>query len=555
MAFFQKWVFLHHTNSIIRGKTPILNRNKFAFYSDFISSKNQNKKKFQWEPFLGLLSWSLLGQTLFVLTATTAAISLALILPVGKKKTNFIVQKLLTQMASPQVHCELNGDAFPDWSSGKVSLTNLRLASAEASQSQYSFDVTIDRMDLELSLLRALNGFGIIKACLVKGIRGSFHSHSSETAVFDAKKTETDDQGNAGFYIEDFQIKDALISMHYPNFRQFNVSIISAELPRLRQNWVLLDVLSASSISGYYDDCLFTLHLPQLPFKQHFIKRIRHFRLDSLPFDQVASETNQNNPLSWIRSGSVDFNAVIQLPNEVADYLLRKENAFAVSFGEKLKRLFDFTFKKDDTKAISPSASSTAVAAPGEAKEAEKEEENNDETSTVVTKIFQFLAQEENNNEEEKREFPIPFPEIDDLLSKSFSDGTKAFRAAWTNFKYSKLIPSIQRFLSSRAPPDQAEEDSEWWDEGEKERIKSLFSNEEVAQKFSSSTSEGLMMKVDLRMRNLKTLANVPLETNVNILHRGLLDSLLSYVNSHSLLIALNGCYIDLRQVSGMLLF
>lgn len=66
------------------------------------------------------------------------------------------------------------------------------------------------------------------------------------------------------FHLENFAVEDFLVTVYQPdNFRPYIFSIFSAHIPNLRKQWLLFDLLSAESITGQIDNCLFSLHRPQ----------------------------------------------------------------------------------------------------------------------------------------------------------------------------------------------------------------------------------------------------------------------------------------------------
>lgn len=66
------------------------------------------------------------------------------------------------------------------------------------------------------------------------------------------------------FELESLQVEDALITIYHPGGqRPFNVSIFNASIGPFRKRWLFYDMISAEGITGQYDNCLFSLHMPQ----------------------------------------------------------------------------------------------------------------------------------------------------------------------------------------------------------------------------------------------------------------------------------------------------
>ena len=56
-------------------------------------------------------------------------------------------------------------------------------------------------------------------------------------------------------------MNDVLFTLYQPNqFRPFQVSIFNCDLPQLRKHWLFYDILNANSVSGAYDNSMFTIH-------------------------------------------------------------------------------------------------------------------------------------------------------------------------------------------------------------------------------------------------------------------------------------------------------
>jgi len=66
-----------------------------------------------------------------------------------------------------------------------------------------------------------------------------------------------------GFELESLQLEDVLVTVYQPQFRPYTASIFHADFRLLRKQWLFYDLLSAKSIVGQFDNCLFSLHEPQ----------------------------------------------------------------------------------------------------------------------------------------------------------------------------------------------------------------------------------------------------------------------------------------------------
>lgn len=101
------------------------------------------------------------------------------------------------------------------------------------------FDLTIDTLEVELSLVRLMEGKGIVKSADVRGVRGILDNRRgnwNKDAPFDpeaVRKSHT-----PGFEMEQLSIDDLSLTVYMPTgFRPFPISILQAQLSRFRRQW------------------------------------------------------------------------------------------------------------------------------------------------------------------------------------------------------------------------------------------------------------------------------------------------------------------------------
>ncbi|KAH8921646.1 mitochondrial distribution and morphology protein family 31/32 [Atractiella rhizophila] len=197
-----------------------------------------------------------------------------------------------------------------------------------------NFHLTVDSIDVTLSLWRWLDGKGLVKGAEVKGVRGIVdrsHIQYDPDVIFD-RTTFRHKAAPGDFHLESFRIEDFLVTVHQPaNFRPFIFSIFEARMRQLRKQWLFFDLLSADSIIGQVDNCLYSLHKPQsigrtseMDLKDGTWKKMSRFRVDGVPIDHlqqsVAPSTSASlGPIGWITSGKVDVVADIRFPHEPTD--------------------------------------------------------------------------------------------------------------------------------------------------------------------------------------------------------------------------------------------
>jgi distribution and morphology protein 31 len=124
------------------------------------------------------------------------------------------------------------------------------------------YDLKIMSIDVTLDLVRWLDGKGIVKSASLRGVRGVIDRRD----VFWDENTP--EMPRRMYQRGDFEfgrvtLEDLFLTVYNPKFRPYGVSIFNADLPKLRKQWLLYDLICAASLVGLFDNCLFSLHTPQ----------------------------------------------------------------------------------------------------------------------------------------------------------------------------------------------------------------------------------------------------------------------------------------------------
>ncbi|KAI7902174.1 mitochondrial distribution and morphology proteins-domain-containing protein [Cokeromyces recurvatus] len=352
-----------------------------------------------------LFSWIFLGHTVWLVVGTTSFLSFGLWAANSLQFQEWVVNKMghfLTLTSEATIVFE---SATPNWKDGKVRLNHLHvvcmprsiqkefrlgtqekepaivqgdvLAHIELDEDEKSlkaqkrlkrmpwYDLTIDSIEVELSLMHLMEGKGIVKNAIVKGVRGIIDNRRSGWN----KSTNWDPEAvrkshiPGDFEIDQLILEDLSVIVYMPKgFRPFPASIIQAQLSRLRRQWLFYDFLCADSIIGSIDSSLFSVHTPQLeksvlehsdleskgnypslatyyPFrklnplgvfvggeneqfgmmtddgmKRQGYKRKSRLRIENISMDHA--HRFGDGPPQWITSGTVDFCADIYIPDE-----------------------------------------------------------------------------------------------------------------------------------------------------------------------------------------------------------------------------------------------
>lgn len=143
------------------------------------------------------------------------------------------------------------------------------------------FDLTVDSIDVTLSLWRWLDGRGLVEDAVIKGVRGVIGPlipilRTSSDLVLDRQHVHWDPDQLADptdsrrthtpgdFELDSLRLEDLLVTVYQPGgFRPYTASIFRADIRCFRKQWLFYDVLSAQNIVGQFDNCLFSLHTPQ----------------------------------------------------------------------------------------------------------------------------------------------------------------------------------------------------------------------------------------------------------------------------------------------------
>ena len=207
---------------------------------------------------------------------------------------------------------------------GEGSAKNTAVRDTDEDSNYTQFDVSLDTVNVTLSFTKWFNSKGLLRDVEIKGVRGvvdrtSVHSNGEyvDPRIYKHEHNPGD------FEIDSFQLEDVLVTIHQPhNFRPFSVSIFACDLPRLRRQWLFYDFLSAHTMSGSFDESLFTIHPRQMhshtgPYssndgKGSVWKKQSRLRIDGLNIDHL--NRGVQGPFSWIHQGNVDIVADILFP-------------------------------------------------------------------------------------------------------------------------------------------------------------------------------------------------------------------------------------------------
>ncbi|KAI7864034.1 mitochondrial distribution and morphology protein family 31/32 [Spinellus fusiger] len=367
-----------------------------------------------------LFSWLFLGHTVWLLVGTTSFFSLILWTADSPRFQKWIAYRIGKYLASATgVTVVFESAIVPNWKDGKIRFSNVRIYRMPRSEKEKFerkaslinagqqeevlhctsmtendplkgvhmdedelndpvlkdwmwFDITLQRVEVKLSLIRWMDGKGLVESADIKGVRGVFdrrHVRFDSSVPWDpvaARHSYTP----GDFELEKLTLEDLLVTVYQPNgFRPYPVSIFQAQLDRFRKQWLFYDILCATTIVGSFDKCLFSVHAPQLEksvleqaghiddkqilFRSHDIyhyypfkkpdpngvvvggenkrfgvmtdddmkkqgyRRKSRLRIDGVNIDHI--NRGVAGPQGWITSGKLDISADIYIPQEASD--------------------------------------------------------------------------------------------------------------------------------------------------------------------------------------------------------------------------------------------
>ncbi|KAG0668642.1 Mitochondrial distribution and morphology protein 31, mitochondrial precursor [Maudiozyma exigua] len=298
-----------------------------------------------------LISWILVSHVLVFIIWTTTFVSLIIYLMNTVFAQEYLAKKIGKLITSNNNLTVIFENAIvPSWSSGKITINkvfvsrrpygeddtfnkgsqqdamqratlalseNLLVSRDDFEEGNYTqFDLTIEEVQVSLSFTKWINGKGFIDELSINGLRGVVDRTHLVWKANDDPRNYKNVYHVGDLEIAKFVMNDALVTLYQPNgFRPFQVSIFNCELPQLRKHWLFYDILNANSISGTYDNSMFTIHR-RLRFNENDTKSriVTQLRIDNLDIDHLNA--SMEGPFGWIEEGSVDMVADIFLPDE-----------------------------------------------------------------------------------------------------------------------------------------------------------------------------------------------------------------------------------------------
>ncbi|KAJ3412084.1 Mitochondrial distribution and morphology protein 31, mitochondrial precursor [Chytridiales sp. JEL 0842] len=325
----------------------------------------RHRRPWKMDDILAIFSWVSVGTSFFVLAGTTTAVSLVVAAANSIRVQEYIAEKI-SEYLGKETGFEITFESaiVPRWREGTIQLKNVSvvctgdtwservaferkekglppLKDDEIDLNWTYWDLNIGSVDVTLSLWRWLEGRGLIKECIMKGVRGVIDRRH---ITWDPDWVPTRRRPLPGdFEMDSFSVDDLLLTVLNPDFRPYTVSVFNAELPLFRKQWLLYDILCADSITGVIDNCLFSVHRPQ---EEHFMiegqkkrkglydalksdegkkqrwAKMSHLKINGVPIDHLNAGVT--GPFGWITSGTLDIDYHLVIPETQDEDIVEK---------------------------------------------------------------------------------------------------------------------------------------------------------------------------------------------------------------------------------------
>ncbi|KAI0266718.1 mitochondrial distribution and morphology proteins-domain-containing protein [Gloeopeniophorella convolvens] len=331
----------------------------------------RNFRKFNSDDISAFVTWFLVGQGLWILVGTTTFFSVVFAIANSLRLQAYVARAISDYLTSETgVTIIFESAIVPKWKDSRISFKNVyitrrpkidlnnvedkdRVAHVAAlgydvsnhpayhtidddddgnDKRRYSeedlkwsmFDLSVDSIDVTLSLWRWLDGKGLIKDAVIKGVRGVLDRRSVQWSpdLDPASFRHVAQQGD--FELESLTLEDLLITVYQPGgFRPYTFSIFRADVGLLRKQWLFYDFMKSEGVVGQFDNCLFSLHRPQSIGKTNEQdamdggwSTLSRFRIDGVNIDHIQAMTTEEGPISWITSGKLDAVLDIKFPRD-----------------------------------------------------------------------------------------------------------------------------------------------------------------------------------------------------------------------------------------------
>jgi distribution and morphology protein 32 len=285
---------------------------RFAIRSKWALIKSY--RPFNVDELSAIFSWVIISHILWIILGTTTFFSL-LFFGLNSLFAKEIVAKTMGKIIMscyPEFNIVFKDAVVPNWNDGMIDFKKVKVQTVNENGLQ--LDLSFDSIKLTLSFKKWKDLKGIVEDVKVHGLTGTIdRTHISPDTP------EVDWFDNTEYEIESLKIKDSSITVIQQNAEPLKIAIFDMEIPKIRANWILLDLLNAANISGTVNDSLFTFHKRQhqlayvndIKDELNPWKRIMRHKLDPVDIESIGMISDQFN---WLTGGKMDIIADFMPP-------------------------------------------------------------------------------------------------------------------------------------------------------------------------------------------------------------------------------------------------
>jgi len=177
------------------------------------------------------------------------------------------------------------------------------------------FDLNIDQVHIELSLIWFLRGNGWVKEISVRGVRGVVDRRTEWQNP--NWKPRSWDIGWGDFHFQNVKVTECgfLLRLPDPEQRPIPVVLEKLECPRIRRRYLLYDMMCSNIIEGSVDGRRMTY----VQVHPETVAEGREMMLKMEKFDISLLSKNSTGPLGWIVDGKMDMDVQVSLPKNCAN--------------------------------------------------------------------------------------------------------------------------------------------------------------------------------------------------------------------------------------------
>ncbi|GMM35843.1 Mdm32 protein [Saccharomycopsis crataegensis] len=298
----------------------------------------RQNRPFNTDDLSAFVSWFVWSNILWFALGTTTFVSLVLYTfqTVSRDRDentilDDLILKTIFRYDSSKIHLKFNklkdgkDNIIPDFRKGVISLRDLRVTNVN-DDNCVKFDLKFDKLDITLNFNKWYQNKGLVNDVDINGISGSL-----DNRLYDNDLNPNDKNYLLQMIIptifndnDDYEFNNIKLQNVHINYSSFNLvhpiqfDIFNLELPRLRMNWFLLDILKPKICSGSIDNSLFTIHQKQLNFNPQspaIVDNHKHL-IDLSNLKEASDEANNGNTMTRIQVHEIDLKTSSLLANK-----------------------------------------------------------------------------------------------------------------------------------------------------------------------------------------------------------------------------------------------